>query len=1198
MNELLVSVAETGPSLTIRVTVLFAAAAGVALALGKASAAQRHLVWAAALATSLVLPAMHVCAPEWGVLPAFTAKHTSSPAMREAPMAGEGPSASMAVASFHESPRGAERAASAAVSPPALPPPPRAAALAISVSVGQALAVLWLTGVLLGCVRLALAAGRIRQLARRADPATGRTAALLTELARESGIRRPVRCLVSRQSIVPMTWGWLRPVVLLPADAASWSAERLRVVLLHELAHVRRGDAATQFVAELARSLYWFHPLAWWGVRCLRVEQEAACDDRVLAAGAAAEDYAEELVAVTARLPHGLQAAGLAVAMGRRHTIEGRVRGILADDRDRRPVRMVRAAVIGGVFAMLATVAAIVGPAADAEDKAANTGGETRGSAAAAAGAQEPADPLLSIRSLTPGEAARIVRDKEKEPSLREWYDFAKMRRFLSEMGYTDRQISATMREMKKSVWERFVTGESVSPSLQIVLNRFRECLFLPSLSTLDAETAKALASGETEAGRGTAFILDLPGLSTLDAATAAALVERRVENFILSLSGLRTLDANTASALVGRAENDWVLNLSGLQTLDADTASALAQGRAEWLVLRGLATLSPETAKALTSGRVQGLFLAGSVLNNTTAEALADVGKLGFYGLTALDKAAAKVLANGKVVSIFLPDLRDLDADTAAALASGNMRVLALPGLRTLDAATAKALASGKIKSLELAGLNSLDAATATALANGSLTYLTLSGVSTLDGETAAALANAKAKNIDLSGLTTLDAAAATALARGNMNDLVLPGLRTLDAATAKSLASGKINSLELAGLSTLDAAAATALVNGSISNLILAGLTTLDTETAAALANGKIENINLSGLSALDATAIEELAKCTGRVHTSSPESNSAIKAARWRLAARKTPAKLPSDTNTIESLTPEQARVLVQNALLEELVRRNPDERERARIFNHKETMDLYESWSILRLNGLTTLDAETAKVLAAFKGILDLDGLPAIDPEAARLLAGGNCKWLRLHGLKTLSPETARELVKSRLEGHAISLPQLDTLDVATAKVIATYDGQELILRGLVAIDVDVAKALAEYRGRLHLGLTTLDAETVEALAPAGYREKLSLDGLATLDADTAKALAQYKGSLVLRGLTTLDAPESVAIAKALATRKGPLALPNLKKISPKTLSALIEKEDIDIPLIETLELIPEPDGSPTEDFVIPERFQKR
>jgi hypothetical protein len=49
---------------------------------------------------------------------------------------------------------------------------------------------------------------------------------------------------------------------------------------------------------------------------------------------------------------------------------------------------------------------------------------------------------------------------------------------------------------------------------------------------------------------------------------------------------------------------------------------------------------------------------------------------------------------------------------------------------------------------------------------------------------------------------------------------------------------------------------------------------------------------------------------------------------------------------------------------------------------------------------------------------------------------------------------------------------------------------------------------------------------------------------------------------------------------------------------LKKISPKTLTALLEKQDVEIPLIETLELIPEPDGSATDDFVIPKWLEER
>jgi hypothetical protein len=67
---------------------------------------------------------------------------------------------------------------------------------------------------------------------------------------------------------------------------------------------------------------------------------------------------------------------------------------------------------------------------------------------------------------------------------------------------------------------------------------------------------------------------------------------------------------------------------------------------------------------------------------------------------------------------------------------------------------------------------------------------------------------------------------------------------------------------------------------------------------------------------------------------------------------------------------------------------------------------------------------------------------------------------------------------------------------------------------------------------------------------------------------------------------------------VAVAQARAARKGPLCLKQLNTISPKTLTALMQKEDVELPRIETLQIIPEPDGSPTDDFVIPEEFQLR
>ena len=122
---------------------------------------------------------------------------------------------------------------------------------------------------------------------------------------------------------MPMTWGVLRPVVLLPTEAADWSPERRRAVLLHELAHVARHDCLTLAMAELALAFYWFHPLAWWAASRMRRERERACDDRVLTAGVAASDYAADLLAV-ARGRHALHAA---LAMARSSSLESRLRG-------------------------------------------------------------------------------------------------------------------------------------------------------------------------------------------------------------------------------------------------------------------------------------------------------------------------------------------------------------------------------------------------------------------------------------------------------------------------------------------------------------------------------------------------------------------------------------------------------------------------------------------------------------------------------------------------------------------------------------------------------------------------------------------------------------------------------------------------------------------------------------------------------
>ncbi len=94
----------------------------------------------------------------------------------------------------------------------------------------------------------------------------------------------------------PLTCGALQSLILLPDAARNWDEQRLRAVLLHESAHVHRRDCLAKYVAQGARALLWWNPLAWIMAARLNHEQELACDEAVLSAGVAPEDYAQTLL--------------------------------------------------------------------------------------------------------------------------------------------------------------------------------------------------------------------------------------------------------------------------------------------------------------------------------------------------------------------------------------------------------------------------------------------------------------------------------------------------------------------------------------------------------------------------------------------------------------------------------------------------------------------------------------------------------------------------------------------------------------------------------------------------------------------------------------------------------------------------------------------------------------------------------------
>ncbi len=178
----------------------------------------------------------------------------------------------------------------------------------ISLSPARVLTLLWLGGVALYGSWLILGRLRLWRLAQRCPVVVGGPlTTLVGELAARCDVRAP---LVVRQAaredgafVTPMTWGCRRPVLLLPASVLEeWPAERLRAVLLHELAHIARLDWLTQIVAQLACALYWFNPLVWKMAGAMEREAEQACDDRVLLAGVEASDYACHLLEVVKSL--------------------------------------------------------------------------------------------------------------------------------------------------------------------------------------------------------------------------------------------------------------------------------------------------------------------------------------------------------------------------------------------------------------------------------------------------------------------------------------------------------------------------------------------------------------------------------------------------------------------------------------------------------------------------------------------------------------------------------------------------------------------------------------------------------------------------------------------------------------------------------------------------------------------------------
>jgi TonB family protein len=302
----------------------------VSLLLKKRSAAERHLLWASAIGAAALLPLLSLMVPAWR--PEIAAR-----------LAASLPGLSSVLPD-----RSVELNGSSIV---------HAVGLETDDPVSKALYVVWIGGFLCAVGLLLPGAVALRRMVSGARPVSdGELLATASNVKQLLSVNRSVRLLQSPRASLPITWGFLRPRVLIPSDADGWSESRRFSVLAHEMSHIRRRDWLFQIVAEVACALYWFHPLFWIARNRLHLESERACDDAVLRLGIEGQEYARELLDIARTLKRRRPVWSLAMA-GRLH-LEARLVAILS------PATNHRAATAAAVLAILLPLLVLVLPVA------------------------------------------------------------------------------------------------------------------------------------------------------------------------------------------------------------------------------------------------------------------------------------------------------------------------------------------------------------------------------------------------------------------------------------------------------------------------------------------------------------------------------------------------------------------------------------------------------------------------------------------------------------------------------------------------------------------------------------------------------------------------------------------------------------------------------------------------------------------
>jgi uncharacterized surface protein with fasciclin (FAS1) repeats/formylglycine-generating enzyme required for sulfatase activity/beta-lactamase regulating signal transducer with metallopeptidase domain len=204
------------------------------------------------------------------------------------------------------------------------------------------IAALWLVGTLLIIAISFMRIARFRRgVLAQCQPAGEEILCIARSVADELGMRRTVAVRTTRADAVPFVWSGLRgPVIVIPDTLlADANDPNLRLVLMHELAHIRRRDHLVRWLDWAVVAWLWWNPLAWIARRGLRSSEELACDAFVMrTCGASPREYGACLVAAAESLAgSAFRTPDQACTMGDGGSLEHRITIIMSGSLQRRP---------------------------------------------------------------------------------------------------------------------------------------------------------------------------------------------------------------------------------------------------------------------------------------------------------------------------------------------------------------------------------------------------------------------------------------------------------------------------------------------------------------------------------------------------------------------------------------------------------------------------------------------------------------------------------------------------------------------------------------------------------------------------------------------------------------------------------------------------------------------------------------------